>query len=166
MSNTNTDSDRGFVSDRRKRFGDWRAKRPFLGGVLILIGNAFMWLVTLDYVPSLLLVGSQTAFIGLVISSFVFLIGAFALMEPEHSTIIGYIGVPLSFISLMGTLGGLFIGMFLGIIGSCLCIAWEADDVEEDTSFDWGSESESDAEESETEVSETDDEDGSGFVNK
>lgn len=171
MSNSNTNSNRGFVADRRKRFGDWRARRPFLGGILILIGNAFMWLVTLDYVPSLLLVGSQTAFIGLVISSFVFLTGVFALMEPEYSTIIGYIGIPLSFISLMGTLGGLLIGMILAIIGSCLCIAWKSDEVEENTPFDWGSESdsnteESGVEESGAEESDTDDEDVSGLVNK
>lgn len=162
MSNKNTDSNRGLVTDRRKRFGAWRARRPFLGGVLILIGNMFMWLVTLDYAPSLLLIGSQTAFIGLVISSFVFLTGVFALMEPEYSTIIGYIGVPLSFISLMGALGGLLIGMILCITGSCLCIAWESDEVEGNTPFNWGSDSDAD-EESDTDESGTD---VSGLVNK
>jgi hypothetical protein len=132
---------------------------------LILLGNMFMWLVTLDYAPSLLLVGSQTAFIGLIISSFVFLIGVFALTKPGYSTIIGYIGVPLSFISLMGTLGGLLIGMIFCIIGSCLCIAWESDEIDENTPFDWGSESESESE-SDSEESDTDGEDVSGLVNK
>jgi hypothetical protein len=161
MSNSSSNSIRRFVVDRRKRLGDWRARRPFLGGVLILIGNAFMWLVTLGYAPSLLLIGSQTAFIGLVISSFVFLTGVFALTKPEYSTIIGYIGIPLSFISLMGALGGLFIGMILCIIGSNLCIAWESDDVEERSPFEWDSESESDSEK------ESDaDEDVSGLADK
>lgn len=159
-SNSKTNSNRGFVADRRKRFGDWRAQRPLLAGVLILIGNVFMWLVVLDYAPSLLLIGSQTAFIGLIIASLIFLIGVFALMKPEYSTVIGWLGIPLSFISLMGTLGGLLIGMVLTIIGSCLCIAWESNEIEEDTPFNWGSESESESgseSESDPEESNTDD---------
>lgn len=159
MSNSN--SERGFIADRRKRFGDWRTSRPFLGGMLILFGNAFMWLVTLGYAPSLLLIGNQTALIGLVVSSFVFLTGIFALTQPEYSTVIGKVGFVLSFISLMGTLGGLLIGMILSLIGSSLCIAWESDDVEGRSPFEWGSESESDPEK------ESDaDEDVSGLVDK
>jgi hypothetical protein len=161
MSNSSSNSIRRFVADRRKRLGDWRVRRPFLGGVLILLGNAFMWLVTLGYAPSVLLIGSQTAFIGLVVSSFVFLTGVFALTKPEYSTIIGYVGIPLSFISLMGTLGGLIIGMILGIIGSSLCIAWESDEIEESNPFNWGSDSDSDSD-----SAESDDEDISGLVNK
>jgi hypothetical protein len=161
MSNSN--SERGFVADRRKRFGDWRAGRPFLGGVLILFGNVFMWLVTLGYAPSLLLIGNQTALIGLVVSSLVFLTGIFALTQPEYSTVIGYVGIPLSVISLMGALGGLLIGMILGLIGSSLCIAWESDDVDGTSPFEWGSESES---ESDPEKESDADEDVSGLVDK
>lgn len=158
MSNSNSNG--GFVADRRKRFGDWRARRPFLGGVLILLGDAFMFLVTFDYALDLLFIGSQAAFIGLVISSFVFLTGVFALTQPQYSTVIGYVGVVLSFISIMGTLGGLFIGMILSLIGSSLCIAWESDEVEESNPFNWGSESDPESEESDA------DDDVSGLVNK
>jgi hypothetical protein len=139
--------------------------------MLILLGNAFMWLVTLGYAPSVLLIGSSTAFIGLVISSFVFLTGVFALTKPAYSTVIGYVGIALSFISIMGTLGGLLIGMFLGIIGSCLCIAWESDTIEEGNPFDWASDSDTDSDtdsdsDSGPDAAESDDEDVSGLVNK
>jgi hypothetical protein len=131
--------------------------------VLILFGNAFMWLVTLGYAPSLLFIGNTVALIGLVVSSFVFLTGIFALTKPEYSTVIGYVGIPLSIISLMGALGGLFIGMILGIIGSCLCIAWESDDVEGRSPFEWDSESES---ESDPEKESDTDEDVSELADK
>lgn len=122
-----------------------------------------MFLVTFDYAPQILLLGSIPAFIGIVSSSLVLLTGVFALTKPEFSTGIGYVGVLLSFASLWGSLGGLLIGMLLSIIGSCLCIAWEPDETEEDTSFDWESESEP---ESDPGASETDDEDASGLMNK
>ncbi|WP_248903841.1 DUF6114 domain-containing protein [Halocatena marina] len=153
MSNSN----RGFMSERRQRFGDWRARRPFLGGSLLLLGSVFMAYVAISYGKDLILVGSSTAFLGLVSSSLVFLTGVFALTKPEFSTMIGYVGGALSIISLMGTLGGLFIGMLLGLIGSNLCIAWESDEVEETNPFDWGPNADSD---------ESDDDGVSGLVSK
>lgn len=120
-----------------------------------------MGYVAISYGKDLILVGSSTAYLGLVSSSLVFLIGVFALTKPEFSTIIGKVGVALSIISLMGTLGGLFIGMILGLIGSNLCIAWESDEVEESTPFDWGSDSDESGE-----SDESDDEDVSGLVSK
>lgn len=154
MSNSNQD----LMGDSRKQFEDWRARRPFLGGVLLLLGSAFMAYVAISYGKDLILVGSGTAFLGLVSSSLVFLTGVFALTKPEFSTMIGYVGAALSIISLMGTLGGLFIGMILGLIGSNLCIAWESDEIEETNPFDWGSDSDASSDES--------DEDVSGLVSK
>lgn len=141
-------SNHGFVDDRRQRFGDWRAGRPFLGGVLLLLASALMAYVAISYAKDLILVGSSTAFLGLVSASFVFLTGVFALTKPEFSTMIGYVGGALSIISLMGTLGGLFIGMFLGLIGANLCIAWKGDDIEESNSFNRGSDLDSNGDES------------------
>jgi hypothetical protein len=122
-----------------------------------------MFFVTFDYAPQILLLGSIPAFLGVVSSAFVLLTGMFALTKPEYSTVIGYVGIVFSVVSLMGSLGGLIIGMLLSITGSCLCLAWESDEVEENTPFNWGSESESETDAGE---SDTDDEDVSGLMNK
>lgn len=140
MTNTNYE----FMSDRRQQFEEWRQRRPALGGALVLLGSVFMFYVPMFIAKDMILIGGGTvAYIGLVNASFVFLVGVFALTKPEYSTMLGYAGVVLSFTSLMGALGGLFIGMILSLIGSNLCIAWESDLVEESSPFSWNANSDS-----------------------
>lgn len=103
--------------------------------------------------------GSTVAYVGLVNASFMFLIGVFSLSKPAYSTMLGIVGFVLSFASLMGTLGGLFIGMILTLIGSNLCIAWESELVEESGPFSWDTSEDSDS-------NSEDAEDVSGLVNK
>lgn len=135
MSNSN----HSFVADRRRRFGEWRASRPLLGGLLLILGSMFMFWVVLSYAISQTFIGgSLTAYLGVIAASSVFLVGLLVLKMPEYSTIFGYFGVALSIASLMGSLGGLFVGMILGIIGSCLCIAWVPE--EEAQKLDWETE--------------------------
>lgn len=140
MTNTNYE----FMSDRRQQFEEWQQRRPALGGALVLLGSAFMFYVPMFIAKDMILIGGGTvAYIGLVNASFVFLVGVFALTKPEYSTMLGYAGVVLSFTSLMGALGGLFIGMILALIGSNLCIAWESELVEESSPFSWNASSDS-----------------------
>lgn len=151
-----------FMSDRRQQFKQWRQRRPVLGGVFVLLGSVFMFYVPLFIAKDTIFIGGNTvAYIGLVNASFVFLIGVFSLTKPEYSTILGIAGFVFSFASLMGTLGGLLIGMILSLIGSNLCIAWESDLVEENSPFSWDSGADSDADSNTEEA-----EDVSGLVNK
>lgn len=148
------------MSDRRQRFEQWRQRRPVAGGVLLLLGSVFMFYVPAVIAKDTIFIGGNTvAYIGIVNAAFVFLVGVFALTRPEYSTMLGYVGFVLSFTSLLGSLGGLLIGMILALIGSNLCIAWESDLVEENTPFDWGESTDSD-------TNEEDDAGVSGLVNK
>ncbi|RRJ29156.1 DUF6114 domain-containing protein [Halocatena pleomorpha] len=152
------------MSDRRQRLEQWRQRRPVLGGVFLLLGSVFMFYVPMFIAKDTIFIGGNTvAYIGLVNASFIFLIGVFSLTKPEYSTILGYAGVVFSFTSLMGTLGGLLIGMIFSLIGSNLCIAWESELVEENSPFSWNGSTDVD--------SDSNDEDAedmgvSGLVNK
>jgi hypothetical protein len=112
------------LRQRQAAFAAWRAERPFLGGVLLLLAGVVIGYVPLQFAGELIFIGGSFTIIGLVFATFVFLCGAFALWMPEHSTVFGVAGVALAILSLMGALGGLFVGMLLGILGGNLCVAW------------------------------------------
>lgn len=157
-----TNANYGFMSNQRQQFKEWRQHRPVLGGVFVLLGSVFMFYVPMFIAKDMILIGGSTvAYIGLVNASVIFLIGVFALTKPEYSTMLGYVGVVFSFTSLMGALGGLFIGMILSLIGSNLCIAWESELVEESSPFSWNTSADADSNGEESE-----DVGVSGLVNK
>ncbi|MFB6166116.1 MAG: DUF6114 domain-containing protein [Haloarculaceae archaeon] len=106
-----------------QRFGEWRATRPFWGGVLLILGGVLMAAVPLQMSSSLLL-GSYVSTIGLLFAALVLLAGVFALYRPELADLLGIAGAVFSLLSLFGALGGLFVGMFLGFAGGAYCFAW------------------------------------------
>ncbi|QSW99868.1 DUF6114 domain-containing protein [Haloterrigena alkaliphila] len=123
-----TISDR--LSSRLSRFNDWRTQRPFLGGVLLCLAGILITWVPMQILPDLIFIGGQVAgflAIGALFGVLVFLTGIYALYKPTLSDEIGVIGVVLSIFSLFGSLGGLFVGMLLGILGGNLCLAWQPD---------------------------------------
>lgn len=130
MASEQSTSTAGFggLRHRRSRFAAWRAERPFMGGLLLLIAGVVIGYVPLQFAGELIFIGGSFTIIGLVFATFVFLCGAFALWMPEHSTVFGVAGVALALLSLMGALGGLFVGMLLGMVGGNLCVAWEPSD--------------------------------------
>lgn len=103
----------------------WRAERPFLGAVLLLVAGVIVGYVPLQFTMELLLVGGAFTAIGLVFAVLLFLTGVFALVRPDLSTILGIAGVAFSILSVVGGLGGLLIGLLIGIVGSNLLIAWQ-----------------------------------------
>lgn len=119
-----TDGGRDGDRSRRVRFREWRANRPFAGGVLLMLAGLLIAWVPLQFAFELLLVGGSYTYIGMIWAIGVFLTGAFVLYRPEFSTIFGVLGVVLSILSLLGALGGLFLGLILGIVGGNLCVAW------------------------------------------
>lgn len=113
------------VDDRRERFAEWRRARPFWGGVLLMLAGLVIGWVPAQFAGELMLIGGTFTVIGMVFAAFVFLSGAFALYRPDLATILGISGIALAILSLLGALGGLFVGMLLGIVGGNLCVAWE-----------------------------------------
>ena len=116
------------VDDRLERFEAWRSERPFWGGAMLMLAGLVIGWVPAQFAPELVFIGGTFTIIGLVFAAFVFLTGAFALYRPELSTILGISGVTLSILSLLGALGGLFVGMMIGIVGGNLCVAWQPRD--------------------------------------
>lgn len=116
------------IDERRSRFGEWRQGRPFMGALLLMIGGIIIGWVPIQFATELAIIGGSFTVIGLVFAAMVFLTGAFVMARPEMSTIFGVIGIALSILSLIGALGGMFVGMLVGIAGGNLCIAWRNPD--------------------------------------
>lgn len=112
------------VRDRRRRFSDWRASRPFAGGVLLVLASLPIAFVPLQMAGEMLLLGNAISAIGLLFAAAVFTSGLLALTNPQHSTYIGAAGIVASMLSVFGALGGLLIGTFIGVIGGSLCVGW------------------------------------------
>lgn len=122
------------LDERLATFNDWREPRPFWGGVLLMLAGLVIGWVPIQFATELAVIGGAFTVVGLVFAVMVFLTGAFVLARPEMSTIFGVLGIALSILSLVGALGGLFIGMIIGIAGGNLCIAWQNPNPEATTS--------------------------------
>lgn len=127
------------VDDRVSRFTEWKAGRPFWGAFLLMLGGVVIGWVPYQFAFELAIIGGDFTVIGLVFAVMVFLTGTFVMARPELSTIFGVIGIALSILSLIGALGGLFVGMILGIAGGNLCIAWRNPEPESGSDIDGGS---------------------------
>lgn len=117
------------LSGHGTQFSEWRAVRPFLGGVLLALGG-----VTI-VANSTVLAAGPASFAGLTMIGFVaavvmFLCGTFALAEPPLAGILGVVGVISAIVSLVGTMPGAFVGILLSLVGGNLCRAWQPDDAE------------------------------------
>lgn len=113
------------IDERLTRFADWRQDRPFMGAALLMLAGVVIGWVPIQFATELAIIGGSFTVIGLVFAALVFLTGSFVMARPELSTVFGVIGIALSILSLIGAMGGLFIGMLLGIVGGNLCIAWQ-----------------------------------------
>lgn len=85
----------------------------------------------MTFAIELMFIGGAFTVVGLAFAVIVFLIGAFALLKPSMSTVLGVTGIAFSILSLVGALGGFLFGTILGIVGGSLCVAWQPPGTEE-----------------------------------
>ncbi|SDG10010.1 hypothetical protein SAMN05216218_11528 [Halorientalis regularis] len=109
-----------------------------MGALLLMIGGLIIGWVPIQFATELAIIGGSFTVIGLVFAVMVFLTGAFVMARPEMSTVFGVIGIALSILSLIGALGGLFVGMLIGIAGGNLCVAWRHPDPDQGTTTSTG----------------------------
>lgn len=102
----------------------WPGKRPYVGGALLVVGGVLVRYVPIQFTLELITMGSPLAAIGLVSAILITLTGVFALLRPDLAPIVGVAGIVLSFLSIMGALGGLLIGVVVTQLGGGLCIVW------------------------------------------
>jgi hypothetical protein len=112
----------------KAKFDDWRAVRPFWGGVLLMLSGLLLGYIpfyTLDNFAFTGGTGELIGLIGLVFAFFTFLSGVASITHPQISTLAGMTGIVMAILSIVGgTFGGMGVGTFVGMVGGSLCVAW------------------------------------------
>ncbi len=106
------------------RFRLWRRTRPFWGAILIMIAGLLVLWGPIELLPFALLPGSNI-WVGILVGGILFIMGLIQLLVPSNALVTGSIAVVLSLVSLLVASGGFGIGMFLGIIGGAMGVAWQ-----------------------------------------
>ena len=107
------------------RFTTWRRRRPFLGGVLVMLAGIEMFFSgQLDMGHIHVQLGIE-GFQATVIPIALVLLGALAIAMPAHHVFYGVLALVVAVYSLVGVnLGGFVFGMLLGCVGGVLVVAW------------------------------------------
>lgn len=106
---------------------EWRQSRPFLAGILVMIGGAVIILYPLAPLPVLLEIG-MTAILGVALGLVLIVGGLFFWFTPGNRVFVSIVTAIASVASLVvSNLGGFVVGMMAGIIGSCLAFGWTPD---------------------------------------
>jgi hypothetical protein len=108
----------------RSAFRRWRADRPFWGGVLLALGGAEILLTEKVSLKVVLHIGMQ-GLAGYLLPALMVILGLLILFNPAQRLFYSITGVLLT----LGTwvtsnLGGFFIGLLLGLVGSCCAFGW------------------------------------------
>ncbi|MER5889817.1 DUF6114 domain-containing protein [Streptomyces sp. NPDC001941] len=112
------------LPEQRRRLRDWRRRRPFWAGVLLVLGGTELLLVPLSpltVLVSLGLGGIAAIGIGLALVA----AGLFLWFAPHARHYVSVNALILSVLSFAATnLGGFLVGMGLGIAGSAMGFGW------------------------------------------
>ena len=124
-SNPENDESGQDSSQQRHGFRHWRRQRPFISGVLVMLGGIELFfsgqLDTGNLHIQFGIEGLQATIIPIALV----VLGLFAIFQPKQHMFYGIIALVLAVYSLIGVnLGGFIIGMLLASIGSVLVVAW------------------------------------------
>lgn len=123
MSDTPTPQGRGV----RSAFRAWRADRPFWGGLLLALGGAEILLTMKVSLKVVLHIGMQ-GLAGYLLPSLMVVLGLLILFNPTQRLFYSITGVLLTLGTwLTSNMGGFFIGLLLGTVGSCMAFGWLPD---------------------------------------
>jgi hypothetical protein len=113
--------------DLRAAFRQWRAHRPFWGGLLLALGGAEILLTEKASLKVVLHIGMQ-GLAGYLLPTVMLLCGLLILFSPAQRLFYSLLGILLSLGTwLTSNLGGFFVGLLLGAVGSCLTFGWLPD---------------------------------------
>ncbi|WP_253719835.1 DUF6114 domain-containing protein [Brevibacterium renqingii] len=110
---------------KRRAFRHWRRQRPFIGGVLVVLGGIELFfsgqLDTGNMQIQFGIEGLQATVVPIALA----VLGLSVIFRPTHHIFYGIIALVLSVYSLIGVnLGGFILGMLLSTIGAILVVAW------------------------------------------
>ncbi|WP_328677317.1 DUF6114 domain-containing protein [Streptomyces sp. NBC_00343] len=112
---------------RGPAFRRWRARRPFWGGLLLALGGAEILLTEKVSLKVAMHIGMQ-GMTGYLLPVMMLLCGLLILFSPGQRLFYSIVGILCSLGSwLTSNLGGFFVGLLLGIVGSCMTFGWLPD---------------------------------------
>ncbi|MFG1667108.1 DUF6114 domain-containing protein [Streptomyces sp. Y7] len=111
----------------RSAFRRWRADRPFWGGLLLALGGAWILLTMKASLKVVLHVGMQ-GLAGYLLPALMVLLGLLTVFNPAQRLFYSITGILVTLGTwLTSNLGGFFVGLLLGAVGSCLAFGWLPD---------------------------------------
>ncbi len=114
-------------STRRGAWRAWRGRRPFLGGVLMTLGGLEVLATEKASLGVVVHVGME-GLSGYLIPTMLVVCGVLTLVNPAQRMFYSVLGVLLALGSwVTSNLGGFFVGLLLGVAGSCLAFGWLPD---------------------------------------
>ena len=134
-ADTDTDKDTdtsATTRTRRARFQQWRAGRPFIPGLLLILSGiviATPAYFTVKISDLLVMISTVSGVSTLLIGALLIMFGLGAWFRPATATYLGVLGIIVAVIAVpTSNLGGFLIGSLLGIVGGALTLAWEPSD--------------------------------------
>ncbi|MEU6085378.1 DUF6114 domain-containing protein [Streptomyces sp. NPDC047085] len=111
----------------RPGFRDWRARRPFWGGLLLALGGGEILFTEKASMKVVMHIGMQ-GLAGYLLPALMVLLGLLVLFNPAQRLFYSLTGVMVSLGTwLTSNLGGFLVGLLLGALGSCLTFGWLPD---------------------------------------
>ncbi|MFF1763338.1 DUF6114 domain-containing protein [Streptomyces sp. NPDC058249] len=108
----------------RTGFRQWRAHRPFWGGLLLTLAGAEILVTEKASLKVVLHIGVQ-GLAGYLLPTLMLLCGLLILFNPTQRLFYSLVGILLSLGTwLTSNLGGFLIGLLLGAVGSYLTFGW------------------------------------------
>ena len=108
-----------------QRFGRWRRRRPFWGGLLLLLAGLALFFSANLTLADMKVHFGQEGYLSYLLPVILVLCGALIWVTPAQRLFYAVIGLVTALYSLIGlNLGGFGVGMLLGILGGALTIAW------------------------------------------
>ncbi|MDX3451060.1 DUF6114 domain-containing protein [Streptomyces sp. ME02-8801-2C] len=105
-------------------FRNWRAHRPFVGGLLLTLGGVEI-LITMKVSLKIVVHLGMQGLAGFMLPALMVVCGLLILFNPAQRLFYSIVGIMLT----LGTwvtsnLGGFFVGLALGAVGSCMAFGW------------------------------------------
>jgi Family of unknown function (DUF6114) len=107
-----------------RAFRDWRRRRPFWGGLLILLAGAEIFLTEIAPLHVVIHLGVE-GLAGQAVPFFIAVCGLLLIFNPVQRLFYSIIAMLLTAGSwITSNLGGFILGLILGLVGCALAFAW------------------------------------------
>ncbi|MGW3290471.1 DUF6114 domain-containing protein [Streptomyces sp. NPDC001002] len=112
------------TQDVRSAFRDWRAARPFWGGLLLALGGAEILVTEKVSLKVAMHIGMQ-GLTGYLLPALMVLCGLLTLFSPAQRLFYSIVGILAALASwVTSNLGGFFVGLLLGVVGASMIFGW------------------------------------------